>query len=67
MQDDKGRMKHVEGNIDCNNAPRQSEGTRTPAVRSDDLFKGAREVKLLHGCEEYRLRITKNEKLILTK
>jgi len=36
-------------------------------INSDDLFKDAREVKLFHGCEEYRLRITKKQKLILTK
>ena len=38
-----------------------------PMLNSDELFKGAREVKLFHHCEEYRLRITRNEKLILTK
>ena len=38
-----------------------------PTVDTEDLFKGGREVKLFHNCQEYRLRITKNEKLILTK
>ena len=32
-----------------------------------DLMQGAREVILLHEEEEYRLRITKAGKLILTK
>ena len=32
-----------------------------------DLFKGAREVRLRHRNAEYRLRLTKSDKLILTK
>ncbi|HEX7125822.1 MAG TPA: hemin uptake protein HemP [Thermodesulfobacteriota bacterium] len=31
------------------------------------LFEGSREVLILHGGEEYRLRITRAGKLILTK
>ncbi len=34
---------------------------------SEDLFHGAREVVIRHGSEEYRLRITRSGKLILTK
>lgn len=37
------------------------------AVRSDELLRGSREVVILHGDEEYRLRVTKSGKLILTK
>lgn len=37
------------------------------AVRSEELLKDEREVILLHGEEEYRLRVTRNGKLILTK
>lgn len=36
-------------------------------VSSEELFAGANEVLILHAGEEYRLRITKNGKLILTK
>jgi hemin uptake protein HemP len=32
-----------------------------------DLLGGQHEVRLLHGRQEYRLRITRNGKLILTK
>ncbi len=32
-----------------------------------ELLADAREVTLLHGGERYRLRITANDKLILTK
>jgi hemin uptake protein HemP len=38
-----------------------------PELDTDELFKGGREVKLFHHCQEYRLRITKNGKLILNK
>jgi hemin uptake protein HemP len=38
-----------------------------PVLDTKELFKGGREVKLFHHCQEYRLRITRNEKLILTK
>ena len=31
------------------------------------LFQRAREIVIVHGGQEYRLRITKAEKLILTK
>lgn len=32
----------------------------------EDLLQGQREVVLIHGAREYRLRITANGKLILT-
>jgi hemin uptake protein HemP len=37
------------------------------SVSSADLFQGHRELVILHGGEEYRLRITRAGKLILTK
>ncbi len=36
-------------------------------VRSDELFARAHEVVIVHGRHEYRLRITRAGKLILTK
>jgi hemin uptake protein HemP len=36
-------------------------------VRVSELFKGARELILEHGDQDYRLRITAAGKLILTK
>jgi hypothetical protein len=36
-------------------------------IRSAALMKGHREVTILHAGERYRLRITANDKLILTK
>lgn len=38
-----------------------------PAIRSADLFRGAREVIIIHHDEQYRLHITRAGKLILTK
>lgn len=36
-------------------------------IKSEDLFEGRTEIIILHREEEYRLRITKSKKLILTK
>ncbi len=34
---------------------------------SQCLFQGAREIRIRHAGQEYRLRITQHDKLILTK
>lgn len=49
-------------------APRQPQPTQ-PLTKLDthSLFDGRREVLIVHNGEEYRLRITRQEKLILTK
>jgi len=39
----------------------------TRSVRSDELLQGARELLIRHGEETYRLRLTRNGKLILQK
>ena len=39
----------------------------TPRVDSLRLLAGGRELVIQHGAEEYRLRLTRNDKLILTK
>jgi hemin uptake protein HemP len=36
-------------------------------LNSDDLFQGAREILIRHGDDIYRLRLTKNDRLILHK
>ena len=38
-----------------------------PALNIEQLFDGFREIRLFHGSEEYRLQLTRNNKLILTK
>lgn len=35
--------------------------------RSEDLLQGRRELLIRHGDEQYRLRVTRMNKLILTK
>ena len=42
-------------------------GSAATTICVESLFAGAREVKLSYGEQEYRLRITRNSKLILTK
>lgn len=37
------------------------------AIPTDFLFQGSQEILISHNGEHYRLRITKNGKLILTK
>lgn len=36
-------------------------------VESRELLEGARELVILHGAERYRLKLTNQDKLILTK
>ena len=38
-----------------------------PSLEVGKLFNGFREVRLSHGSQEYRLTLTRNDKLILTK
>lgn len=40
---------------------------RPKVVASAELFDGESEVLILHNGEQYRLRITRQDKLILTK
>ena len=40
---------------------------RFPTIDSARLFAVGREIRISHEGEEYRLRITSNNKLILTK
>ncbi|MFZ5575966.1 MAG: hemin uptake protein HemP [Pseudomonadota bacterium] len=51
--------------------PRPATGVQRPAapetIAADHLFRGRQEVLIAHGDETYRLRLTRNGKLILTK
>jgi hemin uptake protein HemP len=47
--------------------PPMHVATPPPAVDSRELLRGAREIVIRHGDQEYRLRHTQNDKLILTK
>jgi hemin uptake protein HemP len=45
----------------------RSVTVRENRLDSHDIFAGTREVTILHGEELYRLRLTAQNKLILTK
>lgn len=52
------------------NFENNGESKETPQDKrlvTESLFQGRNEVLILHQGMEYRLRITKNDKLILTK
>lgn len=38
-----------------------------PRLKSQDLFRGTHELIIEHQGQEYRLRLTRNDKLILNK
>jgi len=55
--------------MDPKTGPEPSSRTGNPVKRieSETLFEGRPEIVILHRQEEYRLRVTKSDKLILTK
>ena len=44
-----------------------SKAATTPRIASQRLLDGSRELVIEHGGSEYHLRLTRNDKLILTK
>jgi len=48
-------------------APRDATSAPTVRIVSTELFQGRREIVIVHRGQEYRLHITKADKLILTK
>lgn len=47
--------------------PSVSSSTRLPRLSSADLFRTSHELIIEHRGQEYRLRLTRNDKLILNK
>jgi hemin uptake protein HemP len=47
--------------------PRTDVPPDTLVVKSEDIFRGTREVCIEHAGERYRLRITRRNKLLLQK
>lgn len=45
----------------------ESRGMTGPRIDSQRLMSGANELVIEHAGQEYRLRLTRNDKLILTK
>ncbi|MEG0822642.1 MAG: hemin uptake protein HemP [Burkholderiaceae bacterium] len=58
--------KEKQADSDVAIAPAGGEGS-VPTLSSQQLFRGRREVVIRHAGEDYRLRITRLNKLILTK
>ena len=50
-----------------NPPPVSVDAAQTPVFDVRDLLGGGREVIIIHAGERYRLRVTANDKLILTK
>lgn len=44
-----------------------SSNLSIPTVVSDDLLKGSKTLIIRHGDSDYRLQLTRSQKLILTK
>jgi len=52
---------------DKKNAPKLAQAAPVKETTSEALFAGARELVIKHFGEDYRLRLTNQGKLILTK
>ena len=50
-----------------NNASTDRQAAETVCVTSEELFRGARQVVIVHKADRYVLRITRQGKLILNK
>lgn len=50
-----------------NRQEKQSDSIKKIVLRSDEIFRGNKEIIIAHGDEQYRLLITKAGKLILNK
>lgn len=53
--------------LKANFAAAQIRQQPRPRLKSEDLFRHGHEIVIDHHGEEYRLRLTRNDKLILNK
>jgi len=66
-------MRSIEARSQALKAANQAEenlarrAAGEPCLDTNILFAGGREIAILHGCDTYRLRLTRQNKLILTK
>lgn len=63
------KFSEIQMTQDLNSAgdKKQNETPRVPTFVTEELFQGEKEILIDHHGEQYRLSITKNDKLILTK
>lgn len=60
-------MPTTDSNADPPHQEASQRREAAPRLRSDELFRGHRCLIIEHAGEDYCLRITRNERLILTK
>ena len=60
-------MSEVDAGREREPAPESADAPRGRRISSASLFGGRAEIVITHGGHEYRLRITRADKLILTK
>ena len=62
-------MIQKQSNLSQDDSPMESRSGAKPSITLNavDLFAGGTELKMVYKDQEYRLRITRNDKLILTK
>jgi hemin uptake protein HemP len=58
---------HDESSADTPEPVQRDASKSTREVRLEDLLGGGRELIIRHGEELYRLRVTRNGRLLLTK
>jgi hemin uptake protein HemP len=51
----------------CQQKTENARFSGVPVIEAHELFQDFQEVRIQYRKDEYRLRITKNQKLILTK
>ena len=64
---DPDRSVEASGARPAGDGERAMPDADAPRIKARTLMQGRREVTILHAGERYRLRITANDKLILTK
>jgi hemin uptake protein HemP len=61
-------MDRMSATLSLPSRPHHSQRSAAqPRLRSQDLFRGTHELIIEHQGQEYRLRLTRNDKLILNK
>ncbi|MDF2597293.1 MAG: Hemin uptake protein hemP [Methylobacterium brachiatum] len=67
LDGDENRVARADGRRDPHLALRALASERDEEIVSASLLRGRREIVIRHAGQRYRLRITANDKLILTK
>lgn len=60
-------VRNTTSDKDTDSEPETNNGCPIPVISSSTLFNNRKEIIIQHSGEHYRLRITRQGKLILTK